>query len=83
VEQGFSVKDAKVEFARRATKHCRGKGEQNDIHGYYLVQEINKLGIPCNHQTDRKADTWRDIAMWLASDNVRIGYTVRILVSNF
>ncbi len=83
VAQGFSVKDAKVEFARRATKNCHGKGGENDIesHGYYLVQEINKLGIPCNHKTDRKAETMKDIAMWLSSDNVRIGYSAWTLLN--
>jgi hypothetical protein len=83
VAQGFSVEDAKFECSRRVGKECRGKGGENDIHGYYLVQEINKHGIPCNHQTDWKAGTWKDIAMWLASDNVRIGHTTRNLVSNF
>jgi hypothetical protein len=39
------------------------------------VQEINKLGIPCNRQTDRMAETMKDIAMWLSSDYVGIGYS--------
>ncbi len=79
VEQGVPSEEAASEHGRRGGAGNRLKGKFVDLHGYFVVQEIDKHNVHCNPRTDRKSTTWNSIAMYLASDNVRIGYSVCVL----
>jgi hypothetical protein len=80
VEQGVPSEEAASELGGCGGAGNRLKGRFVDLHGYFVVQEIDKHNVPCNPQTDRKATSWRSIALYLASDNVRIGYAASSLV---
>jgi hypothetical protein len=81
VEQGVPSEEAASELAHRGGAGNRFNGKFVDLHGYFVVQEIDKHNVPCNPRTDRKATSWNSIAMYLASDNVGIGYTAGSLAT--
>jgi hypothetical protein len=80
VEQGVPSEEAASEHGRRGGAGNRLKGKFVDLHGYFVVQEIDKNNVPCNPRTDRKSTSWSSIAMYLASDNVMIRYAASSIV---
>ncbi len=83
VEQGIPLEEVTLEHGHHGGAGYRLKGRFVDLHGYFVVQEKDKHNVPCNPKTDRKATSWRSIALYLASDNVRIGYDAGSLVKKF
>jgi hypothetical protein len=80
VEQGVPLEEAASEHGCRGDAGNRLTGKYVDLHGYFVVQEIDKHNVPCNPRKDRKSTSWRRIAFYLASNNVRIVNTASSIV---